>query len=115
MLSHSNRGDNNVRMTAVRLDFLLNSSGENQLGRTLPINAKIPFALTHAIKDHLYVPIANEKPSASSSTRRVCAEIPSYHAEQTAVSFSNGLMQPTVCCNAGARQTAAGLVLSFSR
>lgn len=61
------------------------------------------FALTHAIKDHLYVPIANEKPSASSSTMRVLAQIPSYHAEQTAVPFSNGLMQPTVCCNAEAK------------
>lgn len=61
------------------------------------------FALTHEIKDHLYVPIANEKHSASSSTMRVSAEIPSYHAEQTAVPFSNGLMQPTVCCNAEAK------------
>lgn len=104
MLSHSNSGDNNVGMTAMRLDFLLNGPEENQFGGALPINAKIPFCFD----------TSNQGPSICSDCKwkalglllhdeSLCAQISSYHAEQTAVLLSSRLMQSTVCCNAEAK------------
>lgn len=49
---HFNSPDNNVVMAAVRLDGLLNDSGENLLNSTLPIHAEVPFCVPSSIVCH---------------------------------------------------------------
>lgn len=52
IVGHFNSPDNNVVMAAMRLDGLLNDSGENQFDRTWPIHAEIPFCMPSSSACH---------------------------------------------------------------